>query len=60
MNGYKCFYRNKTADIRAETTRAAQLKAAALWRVKPNKTYMISVYLCETADGAPVTHIAVD
>ena len=55
MNGYKVFYRNKTADIYAETIRGAQLKAAALWRVKPARQYQISVHLCEK-DGAPVIH----
>ena len=56
MNGYKAFYRNKTADVYAETSRAAQLKAAELWKVKPRSVYKISVVLCEREDGSTVTH----
>lgn len=47
MNGYKCFYRHKTMEVHAETTRAAQLKAAALWKVKAAKAYQVTAMLCE-------------
>jgi hypothetical protein len=60
MNGYKVFYRGRTAEIYADTTRAAQLKAAALWRVKPGAVYLITAMLCETADGGQVIHAAID
>lgn len=59
MNGYKCFYKSKTAEIYAETTRAAQLKAAELWHVRESAVYMISAMLCEKADGADVVHAAI-
>ena len=58
MNGYKCFFGERVADVYAESTRAAQLQAAALWRVKSSRVYMISVMLCETADGKQVSHTA--
>lgn len=60
MNGYKVFYRGRKAELYAETTRAAQLAAAAMWKVKPGAVYLITAMLCETADGGQVTHVAVD
>ena len=60
MNGYICFYKGMRAEIRAETTRAAQLQAAALWRVKPSQVYKVSATLCEKADGSQVIHVAID
>lgn len=54
-NGYKAFYNGRTADIYAETSRAAQLKAAEIFRVSPKKVYQISVVLCEK-DGESVSH----
>ncbi len=58
MNFYQCFYNGKSAEIRAETTRAAQLKAAKLWKVKPSAHYRISVMLCAKADGVAIIHTA--
>lgn len=53
MNGYKAFYRGRSLDVRAETSRAAQLEAAKRFRAR--KSYEISVILCELA-GEQVTH----
>lgn len=57
MNLYKCFYKNfRAVEIRAENTRAAQLRAAVLWRVKPRAEYLITVMLCAKADGVAIIH----
>jgi hypothetical protein len=53
MNGYKAFYRGKTLDVRADTTREAQ--AIAAQQFKARKTYEVDVYLCEL-NGEQVTH----
>jgi len=45
MNGYKCFYKGKTVEVYADTSYAAQQKAAAIFKVK--KSYEITVVLCE-------------
>lgn len=45
MNGYKCFYRNKTVEVSADTTYEAQLKAASLLKAK--KSWEVTVVLCE-------------
>jgi len=60
MNGYKCFFRTETMEVYADTTRAAQLKAAKLWRVKPSKVYQVTAMLCEKADGEQVVHAPID
>ena len=53
MNGYKAFYRGRSLDVRAETSRAAQLEAAKRFRAR--KSYEVSVILCER-DGERVAH----
>jgi hypothetical protein len=53
MNGYIALYRGKRMEVRAETSRAAQEKAAQAFKAR--KAYDVSVYLCERADGSTVT-----
>jgi hypothetical protein len=60
MNGYKCFYRNQTVEVYAETTYKAQCIAAEKLKVPPKKQGQITVVLCERPDGSTVTHTAVD
>lgn len=59
MNGYKCFYRDKTCDVCATTSYEAQKKAAQVFKAK--KSYEVTVMLCEKQgeDGVPVqvTHV---
>lgn len=59
MNGYKCFYRDKTCDVYAPTSYAAQEKAARVFKAK--KRYEVTVMLCEkqSEGGVPVqvTHV---
>jgi len=55
MNGYKALYRGKWIEVYAETSRDAQVKAAAQFKAK--KEYEVSVYLCEK-QGKQVTHVA--
>lgn len=57
MNGYIAFYRGKRLEVRADTSRKAQEKAAALFKAK--KVYEVDVVLAEKA-GEPVVHTAVD
>lgn len=57
MNGYICFYRGKRLEVYAETSYAAQLQAAKLFKAK--KSYEVTVALAELS-GHPVTHIAVN
>lgn len=56
-NGYKAFYRGKSIEVYAGTSREAQTKAAAVFRAK--KTYEVDVYLCEKA-GEQIVHTATD
>ena len=53
MNGYKCFYKGKTVEVYADTSYAAQQKAAALFKAK--KAHEITVMLCELR-GQQYTH----
>lgn len=55
MNGYICLWRGKRVEVYANSTYAAQQKAAELLKTK--KTYEITVVLAEK-DGAPVVHVA--
>ena len=45
MNGYKCFYKGKTVEVYADTSYAAQQKAAIIFKAK--KAYEVTVVLCE-------------
>tara|TARA_B110000902_G_C13851561_1_gene415415 strand:+ start:36 stop:245 length:210 start_codon:yes stop_codon:yes gene_type:complete len=51
MNGYIALYKGKKIEVYAETSYAAQGKAAA--ELKAKKQYEVSVYLAEKA-GEPV------
>jgi hypothetical protein len=53
MNGYKAFYRGKTAEVTADTSYQAQQAAAAIFKAK--KTHEVTVVLCEK-DGETVIH----
>lgn len=57
MNGYIALYKGKQIEVYAKTSLAAQELAAVRFGVKPNKTYLISVYLCEKSDGSEVTQV---
>lgn len=59
MNGYICFYKGKQIEVHAETTYAAQVKAAEVLRVTPKNRYQITVVLAEKG-GEQVTHVPVD
>ncbi len=52
MNGYKAFYRGKTADVYAATSIEAQAKAAAIFKAR--KTYEVTVVLA-AKNGEQVT-----
>lgn len=55
MNGYKAFYKNKTAEVYADSTYQAQQIAAQQFKAK--RSYEVTVMLCEKA-GQQVTHTA--
>ena len=63
LNGYVCFYNPtnhssgaKRVEVYAATMFDAQKKAAERLKVPPKKQYLISVNLCERADGTEVIH----
>lgn len=53
MNGYIALYRGRRTEVRANSSYEAQQLAAT--HFKARKTYDVSVYLCERADGSAVT-----
>jgi hypothetical protein len=53
MNGYVCFYKGKRIEVYAETSYAAQQKAATLLKAK--RIYEVAVCLAER-DGVTVEH----
>ena len=53
MNGYIAFYRGKQLEVFADSSYAAQQKAAALFRAR--KAYEVTVVLAER-DGQQVEH----
>jgi hypothetical protein len=53
MNGYIAIYKGKQIEVYAESSYQAQLEAAKQFKAK--KSYDVSVYLCERADGSTVT-----
>mgnify|MGYP003346543529 CR=1 FL=1 len=53
MNGYICFWKGKKIEVYADSTYAAQMKAAELLKAK--KSYEITVMLAEK-NGEPVVH----
>jgi hypothetical protein len=56
MNGYICFYKDKRVEVYADTSYAAQQKAAVL--LKARKSYEVTVMLAEK-DGEVYEHTAV-
>ena len=57
MNGYKAFYKGKSIDVYADTSFAAQTKAAGIFKAK--RQYEVTVVLCEKG-GEQITHIATE
>ena len=57
MNGYVAFYRGRRMDVYAESSIAAQSKAAAAFKAR--KAYEVTVVLAEK-EGAPVIHTATE
>jgi hypothetical protein len=55
MNGYVCFYRGKRCEVYADTSFAAQEKAAQV--LKARKSWEVTVVLAERA-GQQVEHTA--
>lgn len=55
MNGYVCFYKSERKEIYADSSYAAELKAAKEFGAK--KSYEVSVSLAEI-DGEPVVAAA--
>jgi hypothetical protein len=53
MNGYIAFYRGKQLEVFADSSYAAQQKAAALFKAR--KAYEVTVMLAEL-DGKQVAH----
>lgn len=45
MNNYECFWKGKRLSVQAETTLAAQIIAAQVWKVR--KRYEIAVVLAD-------------
>ena len=55
--GYKAFYGGREIEIYAATLYAAKLEAIRFFCVKKGKEHLVTVILCERADGSEVTHI---
>jgi hypothetical protein len=53
MNTYTAFYKGKSIDVQAETSFAAQQKAANLLHAK--RSYEVTIVLA-TKDGKPIIH----
>ncbi len=57
MNGYVAFYKGKRIEVEACSAYRAQLIAAKIFKVKPNKAYQVTVVLAEVG-GKQVVHVA--
>ena len=57
MYGYVCFYKGKRIEVYADSSYAAQQKAAAQFKAK--KPYEVTAVLAEK-NGQPVIHTAVN
>lgn len=55
MNTYKAFYNDKTLEVQAETSLAAQRTAAAQFKLRENRQYLVTVVLT-AKDDTPVVH----
>ena len=53
MNTYAAFYKGRSIDVAADSSYAAQVKAAASFKAR--KSYEVTVVLA-AKDGTPVTH----
>jgi hypothetical protein len=53
MNGYKALYKGNWIDVFAETSLAAQLEAARVFKAR--KSYDVTVILCEV-ESRQVVH----
>lgn len=53
MNGYVCFYNGKRVEVYADSSYAAQQKAATMLKAK--RAYEVTVMLAEK-DGEAVVH----
>ena len=53
MNGYAAFYKGRKIEVHADSSLAAQTKAAAIFKAR--KSWEVTVVLCEKA-GEQVTH----
>ena len=53
MYGYKAFFNGKELELFADSSYQAQIKAAALFKVK--KPYQVTIVLCEK-HGEQVVH----
>lgn len=47
MRPYIAFHKDKKVEVTAASSYAAQQQAAALFKVKPQKAYEVSVYLAD-------------
>jgi len=57
MNGYVAFYRGRQFDVYAESSYAAQTKAAAVFKAR--KQHDVTVVLATTPEG-PIIHVPVE
>jgi len=55
MNGYIAFYKGKSTEIHADSSYAAQLKAAKFFKAR--KSHEVTVILAEL-NGEQVVHVA--
>ena len=55
MNGYIAFYKGKSTEVHAESSYAAQLKAAKFFKAR--KSHEVTVVLAEL-NGEQVVHVA--
>jgi len=60
MNGYIAFYGSQQTEVYADSSYAAQVKAAEKLKVQEKHRHKISVYLVERADGSSVVHSTSD
>lgn len=54
MRKYLCMWRGKQVEVDADTTYQAQIQAAI--QLKAKRTYEVSVFLVEDAEGNEVQH----
>jgi hypothetical protein len=58
MNGYLCFYNQKSIEVYAISSYEAQQKAVAIFKVNAKNSYKVSVHLCERDNKQEVIHTA--